>query len=185
MIAFQNVKELEKILRENLIIQSELKPERVRNSLSIYGTQLDKLLSEEIYGSIEQSDCLLLFELNSRESTSDVSMTETEDNDDNSITYYKAFRLRVILYGDDSSDIALKLVARFRTEEVRSHLYEQGVYLEKISDPFKLNEFKNETMWIRNDIEIDIGCKFKIQPINLDSNFIDITELNIIQDEEE
>ena len=185
MIAFENVKELEKILRESLITQSELLPERVLNSLSLYGTQLDKKLSETRYGSIEQSDCLTLFELTSRDSTSDVSMTDKEDNDDNNITYYKAFRLRVIMYGDDSSDIALKIVARFRTEEIRNHLYEQGVYLERIGDPFILNEYKNETMWLRNDIEIDIAVKFKIAPITTDSDFNNISELNIIQDKEE
>lgn len=183
MKSFDNVSDLEKILRQALITQSTLAPERVLNSLSMYGTELDKLLSENICESIDQNDTTMLFELTSREATSDVSMTETQDNDLNLITYYKAFRLKVIMYGNSSSDIALQLAARFRTEEVRNDLYEQGIYLEKITDPFIINEYKNETMWLRNDVDIDIGVKFSFTPITTDASFANISELNIINEE--
>lgn len=186
MMSFGNVKELEKILKQTIATQSELSDDRVLNALSIYGTELDKVLAgtDDVYESIDQSNTTLLFELKSRPATSDVSMTETEENDDDSITYYKAFRLHLIIYGDLSSDVAIKLVARFRTEDVRLSLYEQGVYLEKIDDPFILNEYKNETMWLRNDIDIDISVKFNILPVTTSNDFADITELNVIQNKE-
>lgn len=185
MIAFTKVDDLEKILRQTLITQSELNPDRVLNSLSLYGTELDKLLSENVYVSIEQPDTTMLFELKSRKSDADISFTSEEDNDDMSITYDKAFTLRVIMYGYSSSDIALKLTARLRTEEIRLQLYEQGVYLEKVSDPYIINEYKNETMWLRNDIEIDIAAKFDILPIHVDHDFASLSEINIIKNKEE
>lgn len=181
MISFKKVDDLEKLLREEISVQSELPLDRVLNSLSLYGTELDTYLMENIYVSIEQPDTLVLFELTSRKSNSDVSMNiQTEDD---FITYDKAFRLNLIMYGSSSSDVALKLVARFRTEEVRNNLYEKGIYLEKVEDPYILNEYKNETMWLRNDVNIDIAVEFKIQPITKNSIFSNLSELNIKEEE--
>lgn len=189
MIAFTNVIELNKVLRNCLITQSQMNEKMVLNSLSLYGTELDKLLislsRDQRYTSIEQNDALLLFELISRESSGDISITENEENPYHNITYNKAFKLKIIIYGDAGSDIALKTIARLRTEEVRNNLYEQGVYLEKVSDPFILNEYKNETMWLRNDFEMDIAVQFKIVPILTDHEFTNISELNLIKNEEE
>lgn len=179
MISISNVNEIEKIIRQTLITQSELDGSDVLNALSIYGTTLDKLFEEHIFTSVEQSDSFMLFELMSRDASSDISMDEND-----AITYYKAFKVKLIIYGNSSSDIALKLCSRLRTEEVRANLYEQGIYLEKVSDPYILNEYKNETMWLRNDIDIDIAVKYTVQPITVDNNFSDITELNIIKEEE-
>lgn len=173
--SFANVKDLQKYIRNMLISQSELKPERVLNSLSTYGTELDKLLQDEVYNSIDEEEDTLLFELQSRSSTSDVSMTENEN-----INYYKSFRIKVIIYGNSSSDIALKIASRFRTEEVRCDLYSNGIYLEQITDPTIINEYKNETMWLRNDLAIDISVRFIINPLLIDDEFSSLTSLNII-----
>lgn len=184
MNTFESIKELNKYLRNMLVTQSEINSDKVLNALSIYGTELDKLLSESIYTSIDQLDSVILFELINRDSNSNVSFNEYEQTSlgtiDNNVTYYKCYTLKLIIYGDSSSDVANKIVARFRTEKVKEDLYENGIYLERVTDPISLNEFKNNTMWLRNDIDIDIGVKLKISQISTDSDFQSFSDLKII-----
>lgn len=175
---FSNVNELNKVLRNELITQSELNSEFVLNSLSVYGTELDKYIQDH-YEAITLDDCMLLFELSSRSSAYDVSMDESED-DNNDITYIKGFTLKLILYGNNSSDVALKLIARLRTEETKLKLYDKGVYIEKVYDSSIINEFKNNVMWLRNDISIDIDAKFRFTNISKDYDF-ETTKLQIIR----
>lgn len=157
MISLSSSEQIESILRSNLIIQSELSAEQVLNSLSIHGEDLDKLFDEQVYVSIDRTDALLLFELQSRQSDSDVS-----NSDDDSILTYRSFSLRCIVYGNDSTNVSTKIISRFRTSEVIETLQSQGIYLEQISDADILNEYKNNTMWLRNDFTLDISCKFTI-----------------------
>lgn len=204
-----DIKELEKYLRQQLIIQSQLNENRVLNGLSMYGVELDKLLSEgiepeegeeveQIYDGITHCNTTLLFELEARDSNNNVSMEE--DNIDESkavicsnstdcdniavsdntgtvntnITYYKAFRLKVIIYGDDSKNLAFKLIARFRSEAVRNALYAKGIYVEEVTEQKSVNEYKNESMWLRNDFDINIGIKQEVEQITTESDFNDV-----------
>ena len=179
MMILSSTNELNKILRQVLITQSELDEERVLNALSLYGTELDKYLSDSIYESVDQNDTTLLFSLEARNSTSDVSIVN--ENEVDNITYYKAFKLSLIIYGDNSNDTGIKLAARFRSENVRTQLYDKGIYVEEVTDPTILNEFKNDTIWIRTDLDINIGVEFNITPVNTDFDFENLTELKIIQ----
>lgn len=176
MIALSNVNELNKILRNQLIKQSRLNSEQVLNALSIHGEDLDKLLEEQAYISIDRSDLLILFELQSRRNDSDVSMT----NEDDSVTMYRSFNFRVIIYGNDSSSLANVLVSRFRTEAVRNELHYNGVYLERVNEPDILNEYKNNTMWLRNDIVLEISCKFNISQIDVENTFETLSKTEIL-----
>lgn len=207
MKTFDNdVKELEKYLRNELITQSQLNPKRVLNALSTYGTELDKLLNEsdnneeidETYDAITPCNTTMLFELEAKDSNSNVSMEDNKVNDptalicsnslecdgavasdgnptlDTNITYYKMFSLKVIIYGNDSINLASKLVARFRSEATRNKLYADGVYLAEVSEQKTVNEFKNEMMWLRNDITIDIGIKQSIAQLTPEHTFADV-----------
>ena len=203
MKTIQNLDEVIVAIRQMLIQQSELSPDRVLNALSLEGTELDKLLEEQIYDSISQNDTTLLFQLNTLPSESDVSMEEgdkytardqvcsmttlTGSNTivgdfviDYSITYYKIYRLSVIMYGILSSDLAAKLVARLRSSNVRTNLYSSGIYVEEVSNPTVINEFKNNTVWLRNDIGIDLGVKYSVSQISLPETFKTVNTLNII-----
>ena len=175
MIAFENINDIEKIIRAKLIQQSQIDGKFVRNSLSLHGEALDKVLNEQIYTSIDKNDVLILFELRSRNNDNDMS----ETNNDR-IEYYKSFEIYVIIYGDNSTNIANNIVARFRTELVRTDLQTKSIYLETISDPTKLNEYKNETMWLRNDISIDIRCKLSINAIVEDYEFDTLNKIEIL-----
>lgn len=179
MIAISDIKELEKICRKYLISQSQLSGEMVRNSLSTYGETLDKVLSKMIEASICPCDALILFELKSRHSNSDVSMTEVDE----SITIYKSYTLYIIIYGNDSATLATKLIARLRTEEIRSQLYEEGVYVEKVYNDDSLNEFKNNVMWHRHDFKLDISCMMSVEQTNVEAPFESANINQIIEKE--
>lgn len=177
MNVFGNINELNKYLRNMLITQSEVDPNKILNALSMYGAELDKFLEDSIYISVDQLDSVILFELINRDSDSNVSFNEYGDD---KVTYYKCYTLRLIIYGNSSSDVANKIVARFRTEKVKEDLYENGIYLEEVTDPISLNEFKNNTMWLRNDVNLDIGVKLKISQVSTDSDFQSFSDLKII-----
>ena len=208
MKALKNFKNLLKTLREALIAQSQLLPERILNALSLEGTELDKLLqdSQTEYNSIEQEDTTILFELMALPSSSNVSMEEGDIytardltcNDtticsddvicgdfviDRSITYYKMYRLHLMMYGEDSSYTAAKLAGRFRSQETKSNLYSSDIYIETVSDPDVINEFKNNIMWLRNDLNIDLGVKIQVAQASLPSEYKEINDIHIIRRE--
>lgn len=176
MNAINDINELNKIVRTQLIAQSELPSDRVRNALSTYGEMLDKLLVREEFNGICTCDSLMLFELRTRENDGDVSMTEVNE----SVTFYKSYTMYVILYGDDSATIMNKLITRLRTQAVRQLLYEQGVYIEEVRNDTSMNEFKNDVMWHRHDVEILISCKMSITQATPDEAFEKIEPVDII-----
>lgn len=169
-----NTKEIDKIIRNELITQSELDGKFVRNALSEYGIDLDKNRLDSVFESIESTDCCILFETQSGNNY-DVSLSEEDDT----VTYYKSFKIKIITYGDISDEITPKLVARFRTERVRNNLYNEGIYIESISNPIQLDEFVNGVIWKRWDFEIDISVRFEVNQISTYSDFDALNKINI------
>lgn len=176
MNAISSVKELNRVVRDQLIELSGLPSDRVLNSLSLHGTDLDKLLEDNIYNGYATSDSVLLFELESRQNRGDMS----QSNDDDTISLYRSFVMRLIIYGDDSSDVANIVISRLRTQYYLNTLRDNGVYVEDVEEPTIVNEYKNDTMWIRNDINVDISSKFIIQPANAYVSFEDYVGINIV-----
>lgn len=178
MIAYiTSTNEINKILRNELIIQSELDPSQIRNSLSVNGETLQKEIEKQIYESIDHNDTLILFELQTRDSVNDISLTTNDDN----ILYYKSYNFKLVLYGNDSIDTGNKITARFRSENVRNKLYDQGIYLESISNPITINEFINDTIWFRTDINIYISCAYNILPISKNDDIENVSDLIILK----
>lgn len=179
------VKDLVKIIRDELITQSELPSNSVLNALSLYGTDLTKKVGQtgQTYEGISQTDTTLLFELTSKSSTSDVSEdVEVIVQEQNQLLIEKMFRVHIIIYGSSSSDVAMKIVARLRSENARVHLYDQGVYLSDVSDIHIMNEFKNNKMWLRNDFDIDIAAQFNISQVIDDDMYIGLGDFKIIKE---
>ena len=173
---FSSVNELNKVLRQQLILQTELSSSNVRNGLSTYGETLEKLLAKQTYDAYEQEDSFIVFELKTRSNDSDVSYT----NDDDSITYDRSYELICYIYGNSSADVANKLVSRLRTEKVRTDLYDSGVYLESVKEPISFNEYKNDMMWLRTDVSIFVSCEFKFAQIVQEDPLARLSELEII-----
>lgn len=182
MIALSSFDELNKIIRKNLIEQTQLKSKDVLNALTVYGTNMNQNTSNKIFESYNPTDSFIIFELKSRTSSSNVSFTEPTNT--STISYTKAYEMLVIVYGDYSQDVGNNIAARFRTENVREKLFEQGVNLEEVQEPTSFNEFVNDTMWFRTDVSINITCKFSINKITDDSEFEMLSNLEIINEGE-
>lgn len=176
MTNMTSVKELNKIIRNHLIEQSELNQKNVLNAISNYGETLDKLIENQVFGSYQKTDVVLLFQLNSRDNDADISFTDSDDK----IVYYKSYEIYITMYGDNSPNVGNKISARFRTQNVKNSLLDSGIYLEYISNPTIINEFKNKSLWIRTDLSIGIRCKFSITQINSGDNFSVINDIKII-----
>lgn len=180
MIPISSTKEINKILRNILIKQSELPAKRIVDSLSTFGETLDKLLEKTIYDSYKTSDSVILFELLDRDSSNNMSYTK----EDSTIKYQRSFEWKLIIYGNDSSDIATKIVARYRTQKIRDDLQNQGIYLEEVTEPTTFNEFKNNVIWLRNDLSINITCEFEITQIDDYHDYNILSDLKIIKEGE-
>lgn len=176
MIAINDINDINKIIRKQLILQSELSSKYVRNALTTYGVTLDKLLSNQVYDTICPCDALLLFELQTRDNSADVSMTESDD----SITYYRSYNVHIIIYGQNSSNVSTKLIARLRSENVRKMLYDEGIYVELVTNDTSINEYKNDAMWHRHDFDVYISCKLSVVQLSTLEYIEKLNTLNII-----
>lgn len=181
MNTIADINELNKLVRNQLIIQAELPSDRVRNALTTYGATLDKLLTNQEFDSVCPCEELMLFELKTRENDGDVSMTEVDDT----VSFYKSYTLYIILYGNNGATVMNKLIARLRTQAVRQALYEEGVYIEEVKNDSSVNEFKNDVMWHRHDTEILISCKMSIKQVTPDEVFEKVDPVNIIYEGDE
>ena len=169
-----DIESINTILRAQLIAQSGISAELIRDATTEYGSFLDMNSSGSIFESLTPTNTALLFELKTRESS--INMSRTNDND--SITFFRAYQLRVILYGDNSGNVANMLVARFRTEKVRNSLLAKGVYVETVSEPERITEFKNNIVWQRNDIEINVSCEVELTQSSIDADFETFDEIH-------
>ena len=168
----------EKTIRAELIKQSGLAASMVRNAHSAYGQMLDvsETADNDIFRSLETSECLMLFDFRPRESAED--MSETEDDDD-TISYYKAYRVHVIMYGEPATTLSHTVVARMRTELCRMNLQSKDIHLERVSSPVAFYEYENMRLWVRADFDIDISYKTQILPVESEEPFAAFSALDI------
>lgn len=157
----ENVNEVNKIIRNELIKQSGLKGQFVRNITSTYGQDLDMLLSHSNYSSLERDNVCILFEI---EEDDIDQISEEESTNHSSIYCYNVVKL--VIYGNSSDYVAKQLKARFETDKVRDDLINQGVYLSNISNIRSINEFKNNVMWLRTDLDLHIAFKLDIKQVD-------------------
>lgn len=155
MIAITDINELNRIFRKELILQSEVDGEFVRNALSVDGQTLERLMYGDTSESICRCDSVILFELTTRDSDKQISFSETDDE----IEQYRRFTFKIIIYGDNSQMVSAKLIARLKSLNVRQRLLSEGIKIERVGYADSVNEYKNETIWQRNDIAIDVWCK--------------------------
>ena len=83
------------------------------------------------------------------------------------------------MYGESSTNIASKLIARLRMEDSVMTLQEAGIHVESIQNSNTFNEFMNGTVWLRNDFDIYISCELEIEKVS-DIESFDSAEFEII-----
>lgn len=172
-----NFEDIDIIICNQLILQSQLDSNFVKNLASRYGADFSRNETDKIFDSIAPSEAVLFFITEKKPSDVDVSMT----NEDSTITQYSSYDIRVSIYGDSSVTIATKVVARLRTAKVRNSLYESGIHVRSVEEVGSLHEFKNNVAWLRSDFIIHVDCEHEIEQIVDDSL---VERLNIISDKE-
>lgn len=179
MIYINNINEIEAIIRNELITQSELDSKFVKNSLSLYGSQLNNTNDNSIFTTLEPDQSLILFELYAIDS--DFNMTETDDDD--KIHVYSHYRIHIIIYGDNCRNLSNILISRFQTEFVRQKLFDEGLCLDSISYPQGIQEYINNVMWLRSDFDINISFEMKINQITKFEDFENLSQIQIIKED--
>ena len=173
--------EIEKIIGEVLENQSDLPSERILNAISVRGQNLSKLIENDVYVSYNLSDLVIIFEvIFNPTSTDNVSMEE----EDESITVYSAFYVKILIYGNKSANVANKLKGRLLSRKVRDDLHEKSIHIERVSNPEPMIEMLNETFWVRNDLTMEIACRQSFNQKEPEYQITDISGLKIKETEE-
>lgn len=179
MSSIKNTKEIERIMRNALIENSGVNENYIRNILTEFSVDLDKDYTTSIFTSLSEEDAAILFELTPDEN--EAAMSEDIYNSNN-IAYYKYFKLKLIVYGDDSSIVSLRVASRLRSESVRDDLISKGIQVVKISEPSEINEIINGVIWQRCDLNIMLGCELIIEPVKENYEINEYSTLNIYKD---
>lgn len=174
-----DINTINSILRSQIIAQTGVNGQFVRDATTEYGAYLDKNVSGSVFETIAPTNTLILFELQTRTTNTDMSYT----NDDNSVSYFRSYRMHVMIYGNNSDNVANVLAARLRTEKVRNEILASGVYMEHVGDPVRITEFKNNIVWLRNDFNIDVSCEVLITQTSIDPDYASFDKINIIKGE--
>ena len=169
-----DINSIETIIRNILIEQSQLEPEFVRNSLSLYSTPL-MTDDQGILDTLQQDQLLILFELRARD---DVFNISEQDEETGVITMYQGYQVHVIIYGDDCRTLANKLIARLRTGRLGDIFRENGLQCYSVSNSESIQEYINEVMWLRTDFNIDLSCIMEIAPVSTDYIPNELSELD-------
>ena len=157
IIKLSSVDEINKIMRNEIIAQSNLDGKKVVNGYTLHGQDLVEQVNKYCYKSFKPDDAYIVFELRPRDSYA----TETDYNDE--LTIYSPYEFHLYVYGNSSTNLVNKLVARLLTDKCRLHLQNQGVYLENITDIDNGTDFVNDTLYLRTDCNINIYCQMKIE----------------------
>lgn len=177
--AITNPLEIEKIIRNEIIKQSGLDSSNVLNGISIRGQDLIKSIGDNIFVSYDAKDSVIIFEVVFNPSSSNnVSMTE----EDESITVYASYNVNIIIYGNQSNYIANLLKSRLLTSQSRNNLQYQGIYLADISNIEPMNEFINDSLWVRNNLTLNISCRFNYSQVETENEIsqLDLNKFIII-----
>lgn len=165
-----DIQELNKIVRTQLIAQSGLDGNQVLNGVSIHGQDLLKMINQYAYKSYDLKDSVLVFVLEPRTSSNNMSETTADDK----LRIISSYQFHCYLYGYSSPTLANQIIARMRTEYVRLLLQQEGVYLESISEAEMGNDFINETLMVRTDFFINISCESRIEQASIPNDFAKI-----------
>ena len=77
--SISNIDEINKIIRNELITQSELESKRILNGVSIHGQDLVEQINQYCYKSYSPTDSVIVFVLNQRNSNNNVNQTINDE----------------------------------------------------------------------------------------------------------
>ena len=162
--AITNFDDLTIYWKSTIQTQCELTNEQVRSLTSVRGQVLDKQTSDYVWQSLSRVDVLALFEINI-DSSNPIMTADYED--DNILSYIYA-NLKIIIYGKSSSLIATKFKGRIESGEVRDLLWNNGINFDRISSIQTIQEFMNNTIYFRTDIDLNFSFRYDTSKITKD-----------------
>lgn len=174
MIKSINYKDIIINLRKEIIKQSGISDDRVLNALSVRGTDLTKILDDSIL-SYDISDCFIIFEL-----VEDNSKTSYTTPNENSMDSIANFNMLLKIYGNSSYIVSQMLKSRLKNPNVITELRNKGIYLTSIDNIVSVNEFINNTYWIRHDMTLNITVRFNFNNIE-DEGYVEAINKTIIK----
>lgn len=180
MIKEINYKEINILLRNTIIENSDIPEKKILNALTTRGTDLSETINNTQVYSFSANDVFLLFEL---------LKDETKDNfvtrkDDNSMLVISSYKFHLMIYGNGSDDASKIIRAIFHQSSILNNLRDNGIFVTNISSGESINEFINNTLLLRNDLMLNLETVFKSinkkeqEYFNLNYDMNDI-ELNV------
>jgi len=179
MTQITNLHDIEKIVGNMLVKQSQLDKSRIANAITPRGVDLSKFVTEKVKLSYDLKDVVIIFELLATEVKS-INFTEAEkDDEDSNIRENTAFEVKLTIYGNEALGMAKILKARIESEKVRTDLLDKGLYLIDVQQIESINEYLNETMWPRADFSFRIACEMSIAQVDDMPEITNVDDLDI------
>ena len=148
-------------VRAEIIRQTGLRSEFVLNGHSLYGPDLLKTINQTIEIAPEIRDCFIVFEFREIENDS-YGAGPINDMKMEALAPYGFF---CKVYGDKCHYYAQKLLTIFKYPDTVLKLRAAGCHITSIHNIGSVNEFINNVLWPRCDIEIDMICRFEFDLI--------------------
>lgn len=155
--------ELAKIIRTRLISQSGINGNCVLNAQSLYGATLqqnaevENVLDKTLLIPFNDNENAIVFDI-----TNSMSDDDIVEETDTQLTVYSSFVCLCMFYGKDCTFKAPMVRARFLTQELLADFESEGVHIQSIENKEQINEFINEKLVTRQDIEIRFACELSI-----------------------
>lgn len=180
MAIIKNLHDVEKIVGNMLVKQSDLDRSRIANAITPRGVDLSKFITDNVKLSYDLHDIVIIFEVTATD-VDGINFTEAESN---LIRENAAFEVKVTTYGNESLAMTKILKARFESEKARADLLEEGLYLIDTSSGQSINEYLNDTMWPRTDWSFRVACEMQIRQIDMMPEISNIDGLQTTTTEE-
>lgn len=146
-----------KLVRKTVINILGINANRVINSSSVRGADLQKAIDASKFDSFSLNDVFIVFDVTENDSDKYYVVPEENDGSTSSIS---SFDFNLKMYGNGCHNYSQKLLCGFKDQEILVDLREKGIYVKGVTHPRVHNEFINNTLWTRSDITINVRVRF-------------------------
>lgn len=179
MIKATTYKETVKKLLEILETYSGIDTNRIFNALSVRGTDISVIISENedpISLSPNLSESFVLFEL-IEDPTGENYITPNGDKMDTIQTYI----FHLLIYGNQSVMDSHKISTIFKTPNIALELRNSGIFIKGVSSIEPNDEFINDTLYLRRDLDISLQTRYSFDMVIPDVEYFENFEGLIVK----
>lgn len=177
MISATTYKDIIITLGKFLDEKSGLNSQRILNADSVRGTDISQMINSTESYSPAQSDSFLLFEL--LEDTSGEHFV-TPGQREQDMMSIQSFNFHIMIYGNNSPMDAQKISTIFKNADLVLGLRDSGIFVNQVSAVDPINEFINNTLLIRRDIDIKIEVRFQFDNVGPEPEYFEtLTKIEV------